>query len=1056
MTQLNNKYILRALWGGLLLFLSMSSYAQSVVKGTVTDKATGEPLPGTTVVIQGTPTGVTTDIDGKFSLNTKSDDKLVFSFIGYKNQIVAVEGKTELNVALEPDNRQLDEVVVVGQGTMKKSNLTGAVDQVKAADVLENRPVKNVAAGLQGQIAGLNITTGTSGGDPAGEMNINIRGVTSITMDDDGKKKINTESPLIVIDGVPGGNMNDVNPSDIETISVLKDASSAAIYGSRAPNGVVIITTKQGGFDKPARVTANYSMKMAQPINMPELVSSVIYARLQNEAAINGTGSPIYNDTYIEELQKHIDDPVNNASMRPKKDDPTVWQGDEYANTDWYAELIRKVSVSHQFSANLSGGSKKVAYYFGVGYNNNAGILKFANDKFEQYNFSANINTNLTDWANLRFIANYTRKLDDRPHVGAYSRANGNWFHNIARSNPTKAVMDPNGYLRGEAAELEQGGRKKDRKDIGQYTAEATFKLVKGLELSGGVSYRSSGREYVENRNVVYNYDATGKQIANTSDNWVGKIDAFTDYYSTNIKFNYNASFDGHNIGAVAGWQMEYERLRELNTNRYGLISESNPSLSLSYGSKYGLSDKIDAWAVSGYFARFTYNFKERYLLEFNGRYDGSSRYLKKDRWNFFPSVSAGYMISRESFWTNSAIANVLHTLKVRGSWGRLGALANQNIYDILNTRLSDKNTWFFTGTSPQLAIELPNAMASSNLTWAKPTTLDFGVEIGMLDNRLTGVFDWFQKTVYDQVGPAMLYPGILGINPPASNNTETRTSGVELTLNWNDQIGDFKYGLRGIFSDSKAKVISYDNPNQSLARWVEGRAIGEIWGYETDRMILTDNDISHMPDQSALYAKWNKGDMMYTDLNRDGVIDEGQNTARDPGDLKVIGNSMPRYEYGLNIDLEYKGISLGMFWQGVGKKDWAPNSPFFWGSANNRYQHTFFANHWTDIWRSDNPTGTLPKIYSTGEGGKNQKAQTAFLQDASYLRLKNVTLGYTLPKRWMDKIYVKKFMVYASVENALTFTKLFSDYIDPELVLGDAKLYPMQRVYSFGVNIAF
>lgn len=1057
----------------MLIFFSVSVLAQNkiTVKGHVKD-ANDEPLIGVNVMVVGANTGVITDINGDFTTQAPPNGELQVSYIGYKTQKVKV-GKGDLTIVLKEDAEVLDEVVVVGYGTMKKSNLTGAVDQLKTAKIMETRPVRNLAQGLQGQVAGLNITTTAAGGDPSGDMDINIRGYTGVG---------ETKPPLIIVDGVEVtmSDFKSINPLDVESISLLKDAASAAIYGMKAANGVLLVTSKRGD-DKPLAVTFRYQGKWNQLMNAPVSANSVRFLRLLNYADKSSGGAYSISQDFLDLVDKTAIRPDLYPAVTPHKDYPDRW-GDTYNqhdNVQWYNAVLDNVVYSDQYNLSFSGGGKLFNYYVSGGINKSNGMFKYGKDSYTVYTISPKFTFNMNKWITFRFFGDYSRSLTDKP---GGTEIGGDWFHNIARIRPYLVAIDPNGVPINMAGALARGGRATTREDKLSYQGEIEYNPFKGMTVFIKGGYRENVYEFQSVTKSNVTYGPLGP-VPSENKSSVTKNVTNTDFYSFNpyAVYAFDLKDHTHNFTITAGLQFDRTRVKSINTSANLLQTESIPSLKLTYGTK-GLTDAITQQTNAGYFGRITYNYKERYLFEVNGRYDGTSQYLKNNRWAFFPSASMGYLISNENFF--KPIEKVVNSLKFRASWGMLSTPVETNIFDNLNFVSPDESSYYFTTlteSGKQAYVNAPDKIVSYSATWSRPQTIDFGVDLTLF-NRLTVVFDWYRRTIDKEIGPSKTYPNILGFTAPSTNNTKSQTTGFDLTLTYFGKIGkDIIYNLRGTLSDYRGKIISYDNPTYTLgpilAEYYSGKNQGEIWGYVTDKMARSESDLTHAPNQAYIYTgSLRLGDIIYKDLNGDGVIDRGLSTLDDKGDLTVIGNTTPRYQYSFGGDIEWKGLSLSVFFQGVGKKDWMPatlalkeppvdNPVYFWGGGTGAFQHAFFKDHYEAIYRPEgtpdieggsNPNGWLPRIYSSVESLKNQQPQTGYLQNAAYLRLKNITIGYMFPKELLKKCFVQNLQLSLSCDNVYTFHKMDVNFIDPELAIGNAKIYPIQRVFSVGANITF
>ena len=504
----------------------------------------------------------------------------------------------------------------------------------------------------------------------------------------------------------------------------------------------------------------------------------------------------------------------------------------------------------------------------------------------------------------------------------------------------------------------------------------------------------------------------------------------------------------------MVGYTQElYDNLEQYSGNSY-LYSDDIPSLSLTYGTSPSISDKASQLAIRGGFGRINYNYKEKYLLELNGRYDGTSRFLKDVRYKFYPGVSAAWVLSKENFWI--PIETYVNTFKFRVSYGSLGDQGFTDsyypFYPSMSTTAPTKSNWLFSD-GRHAYVSYPG-LINPNLTWVTTTTIDFGVDMTFLDHRLNFTFDWYKRSAKAFVGPAEVLPSIIGANSPQTNNSSMETKGFDLSLGWKDRVGEFNYGVNFVLSDYMSKITEYPNPTGLNTTWYEGRKVGDIWGYETVGFFQSEEEIKSAPSQEKIHATWTPGDIRYKDLNGDNKIDWGDNTLENPGDKKVIGNTTPRFSYGITLSGDYKGFDFSIFMQGVAKRDAWFNSNIFWGIVGDQWQSSVLSTH-TDRWSEDNPGGYFPKYYLSSQNNKNTQTQTGYLQNAAYMRIKNLQLGYSFPKSLISKINFERLRVYASVDNLATFTSLI-DNIDPEFSATDGKLYPLQRTWSLGMNITF
>lgn len=1028
--------------------------------GVVKD-VTGETVIGASVVVKGTSNGTITDINGSFSLpGVKKGDIIQISFIGYQ-KVEVVWNNKPLNVTLKEDAQALEEVVVVGYGTQKKVNVTGAVSMV-GSEVIESRPVANVTQALQGAIPGLNLTTSVNGGDLNSGMSINIRGTGSISSNDD---------PLVLIDGIEG-DLTLVNPNDIESVSVLKDAASASIYGSRAAFGVILITTKSGKAGK-VKVTYSGDVRFSTATQLPDMVDSYSFATYFNAANSNAGAGNYFSDEIMQKILNFqagmYTDPSQPEYYGTTANTSTnKWNqyGSSFANTNWFDEFYKKNVPSTQHNLSLSGGTEQFNWSVSGSFLNQNGLIRHGHDELNRYTMNAKIGAILTDWARMDLTTKWTRKDYTKPQY-----LDGLFFHNIARRWPTCFAVDPNGqWSEGmEIAELEDGGTYDEHNDLFTQQIRFTFEPIKDWRIYMEGSMRVANNKTTENTIPIYHYYVDGTAFLRDSgygtETYVYDNRYRQNYYTVNVYSDYSKSFGKHNGKIMVG--MNYERYDQDNLWGSGtnLTTEEKPYLSQAQSNKKN-GDSYWNRATAGYFGRFNYDYDERYLFEFNLRYDGSSRFVGDKRWAWFPSMSLGWNIARESFFEK--LSDKISMLKLRASWGQLGNTSSDynsftDWYPFYQQQSisSSSGSWLIDGEKQNTA-SIPD-IVSSLLTWETIETWDIGVDWAAFNNRLTGSFDWFCRKTKDMIGPAPTLGSALGTSAPQINNCDMRSIGWELEIGWRDRIGQVKYGARLNLSDATQKILNYPNETGSLSTYYNGKSLNEIWGYVTEGIASSQEEmdawlVNNKPNWGS---GWGAGDVMFKDLDGDGIVSTGDNTIGDSGDRVVIGNSTPRYRIGLNLDVAWKGIDFSVFFQGVLKRDYAfsEGDPYFWGATGNVWQSACFKEH-LDYWTENNVDAYYPKPYFGGIT-KNQVVQTRYLQDASYIRCKNIQLGYTLPQSLIRKIGVDNCRVYVSCDNLFTLTGLSSIY-DPE-ALGSynsygtsGKTYPLQRTVALGVTLNF
>ena len=1033
--------------------------------GTVLDEL-GESVIGASVVVKGTTNGVVTDIDGNFSLqNVKKGDVLQVSFVGYATLEVKWNG-TPLTITLKEDTEMLDEVVVVGYGTQKKTNLTGSVTMVDSK-ALEARPVTNVSQALQGVAPGLNMSVTGGGGALDSEMSMNIRGAGNLNTG-------SSAAPLVLIDGIEG-NMNTVNPNDIASVSILKDAASASIYGARAAFGVIMITTKSG---KEGKTNVNYSgnVRFSSPTNLPEMMDSYMFAQYFNRAATAAGGSPVFTDRIMENILAYQKGEIDvTTEVNPGSNRWNKYSG-SWANTDWFDVMFKDQAVSHEHNLSVSGGTEKLNYRISGSFLDQNGLIAYGKDELSRYTVDAKISAKLADWVTLNYSTKWTREDYNRP-----TYMSGLLIHNIARRWPTCPLYDPNGYYMDEmeVISLEDGGVRNQQKNYYTQQVGFVFEPIKDWHINVEGNMRTYTRGIHQEVLPVYAHDGDGNPFLTIWNHGVNTIHSgmtqvterrdIENYYTTNIYSDYSKTINDHYFKVMAGFNAELTKQDYVQGYGEGLIDPSTPWLDQTTKQKKAYGGR-DHTAIAGFFGRINYTYKDRYMLELNGRYDGSSRFIGDKRWGFFPSTSLGWNIAREDFFQNWKWgAENISTLKLRGSWGQLGNSNTDSwypFYQTMSTSVASSN-WLINGQKQNLA-EMPG-IVSNALTWETVETWDVGLDWGLFNNRLTGSFDWFIRKTKDMVGPAPTLPAILGTSAPKINNTDLKSVGWDLELSWKDRIGEVGYGVKLVLSDAVQTVTKYPNENKNLgSKYYDGMKLGEIWGYTSAGLAQSQEEMDAWiaENKPSWGTGWSAGDVKYVDLNGDKVVNAGGNMVGDSGDKTIIGNDTPRYNFGINLNANWKGFDLSMFWQGTAKRDYWLSGPYFWGVQWGQWQSAGFVEHW-DFWRPEgDPLGAntdayFPRAMFEGGGSKNQEVATGYLQDASYIRLKNIQLGYTLPANLVKKAGMSSVRVFVSADNLLTISDI-SGMFDPEALYdgtgygGNGKMYPLQKTISVGLNVNF
>lgn len=973
-------------------------YAQSntiAVKGKV--MADGEPVIGATVLVKGVSTGTATDMDGNFTLNVASKAVLVVSSIGYETQEVPVNGRKLINVVLKSDVVALKDVVVVGYGVQKKVNLTGAVSSL-STDELEGKPISNVLEAMQGTTPGLVIQQGTS--TPGSVPSINIRGLNTM----------NNNDPLVIIDGIEGSLAN-LNPADIEQVSILKDASSTAIYGSRASNGVVLVTTKKGKAGK-VEISYDFMYGVQQPTSLPKIADSWVYAELYNEAAVNSGRSAKFTPEQIAQYR--------NGGP----------------NVNWVKELYNRNSPQSSHSVSMTGGNDQLSYMASLGYLDQSSMFKGPDYGYKRYNARLNVSHKVTNNFTLNLTSQFARN-DIKEH--AYWTE---WIIEQAnRMPPIYPIKNEDGsynYPAGSNSNglqrLEEGGYRQNVNDELLGTIQAEWEVYKGLKLIGSAGGRVWNNKLHENRKA---FEGTGD-----SENKLTEQFYRSKNITTNLMVTYNTKIGKHSIGGLLGYAYEGFSEKQFSTSRLTEDSKYDIFVGDLSGDKVSNTGSGSDWAIYSGFARATYNYDEKYLLEFNIRNDYSSYFAKGNRSGVFPSFSAGWRISEEKFW--SVLKPYVPSLKIRGSWGLVG---NNRIgaYQYMQT-VSVTNGISFGDKLAQTAIF---ASTNPDLKWETTRMANIGFELGLLNNDLNITFDCFNNRTKD-ILVNLPVPGLFGNGAPIQNAGKVETRGWELSVSYRLKTGPVVHNFSGNISDSFNEVIDTRGTEiiggsdiQTIIK--EGYPLYSYYAYRSDGFFQNEEECQKGPHLEGITPK--PGDIRYLDKNGDGVI-------KPDDDRFIVGNDFPRYTFGFTYGLEYKGFDFSMMWQGVGKRNkWMRGESVEAFHNNNEGPVMDFHQ---DRWTPNNPDATYPRLTMGAESANNAAKSDFWIQDAKYLRLKNAQIGYTFPQQWMKKLYVKNLRIFASVQNPLTFTNMKGGW-DPEYTGdGSGRAYPVARVYSFGLNVKF
>ena len=1068
------------------LLLCLPTYAQnrdSLRKGHVVD-AKGEPVAGVGIIVKGTTNGTVTGLDGSFSLNAGDDAVLELSSIGYKSMELAVGSQISFQIVLEEDALFIEDAVVVGYGVQKKENLTGAVSVVTSKSI-ENRSNSNLGGILQGTVPGLTVISPS--GRPGESVSINIRGWNSI----------NSGSPLVLVDGVVGS-LERVNPNDVESISVLKDASSAAVYGAKAAFGVVLVTTKSGS-DQEGRAKVSYSGRwgFSAPTSSTDWETRGYYSvYIPNlfMKAFNGQQQILYSEDDMEQLWLRRNDVEENPQR------PWVVLDDQnngykfYGNTDWWHYFFndRKPMQNHDIS--FRGGTKSVKYFLSGNYNREQGIFRMNSDDYRKYNLRARFSFDVNPWLNVSNNTAYYSSIYTYPGLAdmddTFYQCTAGYFSFLVPETPEGNYIYQTNFggggqtILGNLANENFVNRKRTSNLTN--TLEATVKPIKQLEIKGNYSYsyntysqlnRSVNGEFADKTRLKTTTITTGD-----NEDMLYEQMQTIDLHSVNLYATYTDSFaDSHNLKVMAGGQYESYYHKKLGATGYELMSvylndQNLVSADEDGNKRTATSGGQSEYALLGFFGRINYDYKGKYLLELSGRYDGTSRFPSGQRFGFFPSGSLGWRFSEEAFfaplkgWWNDA--------KLRFSYGSLG---NQQVgyYDYIRSVTLSTQKYLFGGDKSGIAT-FGNPVAG-NLTWETVQQKNLGLDLAFLENKLTFTAEAYIRDTKNMLTTGKALPATYGASAPKTNNADLRTKGYELSLSYRDQFNllgrPFQYSVTATFNDFIGYITKFDNPTGNLSTYYEGMRYGEIWGYTTDGLFASDQEAANYEvDQSIVCSiifnstggeqGLRAGDLKYVDLDGDGIVSPGANTVENPGDRRVIGNSQPRYQYGLTLGFNWFGLDVSAFFQGVGRQDWYPSidARYFWGPYARPFSSWIQKDFMDRCWSESNPDAYFPRPRAYVAGVNTNRELTTvndrYLQNLGYLRLKNLTVGYTLPQKLTKKVSIESVRVYFSGENLAYIAPGFHcDYMDPEAAAktsGKLPIYPWQKTYMFGLDITF
>ena len=978
---------------------AVSQQSGKLVKGAVTDES-GLSVIGANVFIKGTTVGTITDMEGNFSLEVPSDnDILVISYIGYVEQQIPVKNRKNWSIVLKEDAQNLDEVVVVGYGTQRKGNIATAVTTIKS-DVLQNRPVQTVGEALQGQIPGLSVT---AKGAPGESPKLQLRGSSVLKSD-------NSSEPLVLVDGVPA-DFNFLNPEDIESINVLKDAASSAIYGSRAANGVLLITTKRGKMGKPT-FRYNGSVGVNTPMYMPQSISSAEYARIKNEAERNMGRAPIYTD---EDISKF----ANGTDLN------------RYPNTNWL-DLAIQNSVATRHGLEASGGTEKVRYLVSAGVDHQTGI--FPNTQQNVFNVRSSTDISITKKFGISFDIRY--QLRDMDALNNQEDI----YKQLIQADPTMVAYYTDGsygynpgFFTNPLVPLYEGGQKYTNRHEASGIFKLDYEIIDGLKFTGiaNVKYTFKNEES-RARKVFYKNYFTQEVFENGENSFSDRRD-YNAYYNLQALLNYKKSFGIHNLDILAGYQQESENSDWLKGARSGyptdIIWELNP------GPKDNCSNDGNGehWALASFIGRINYDYDNKYILSLSMRSDASSRFAKGSRWSTFPSVAAAWRISQESFM--KGIRSWLDDLKIRASWGQTGSATGLGLYP--SYTLISTGGLILNNTYQQIASL--KTIGNQELTWEHSDMLNFGLDVKVLNSRLNFTGEYYIKNTKD-ILLEMPVPLEYGFGKPNMNVGEVRNKGWELSLSWNDRINDFGYSISGNLSDNRNEVVDLGDtgPWKGSNTYTEvGLPFNSIYGYESMGLFQSDEEVANAPFQNSNTAA---GDIRYKNQNGDDKIDAN--------DRVVIGDPNPHFLYGVNLGFDYKNFDLNMFFQGIGQKDRVIMDNF----VRPFYDSSIFEHH-LDYWTPENTGAKYPRILNKDDGTHNYQQSDYWMINAGYFRMKNLQIGYTIPREILRPAGFDRVRVYFSANNLFTVSD-FVPGMDPESEKSVS--YPFARTYSFGLNVQF
>ncbi len=986
---------------------SMELPPRPPVHGTVTD-TTGKGLAGVSVVIKGTRRGVMTNDAGEFELkNVAEDAVLVFSAQGYQQQEIRVSGRVNIQIQLSVLTTSLDALVIVGYSTQKKVDLTGSVSSV-SGDVLNLKPVGQTSSALEGLLPGVTVTqrTGRPGGDAG---TIRVRGIGTLDFNNTGKNE-----PLVLIDGAEGS-MNNIDPNVIASVTVLKDAASASIYGSRAANGVILVTTKRA---KGSRLSINYNdyFGWQKATGLPQIVDATDHMLLTNEAYVNAGRSPLYSNDLIQKYRNQGDE-----------------SSDSLPNTDWQKAVLTGSGFQESHFLTLSGGSDKIRMLASVGYFDQKGIIE--NAEFKRLTVRNNVDWILSRKFNIQFDLQYVSPVTTEPSV-----TSGTIFHWMNGIPPTQLAVNSNGTW-GEGwngqnpmAASRVGGVSSSSGPYGSINAVVNYKPFDWLDANFTISPKYAETHGNTFKRVVQTYHPDGTtSFASPQLSSLSVSDSRAFYNNMRALVTLHKSFGPHNVKLMGGAEENSYHNDNFSAYRDTYVLPDYPILNGGAATNMSNGGSAEEWALRSFFGRLNYDYKEKYLLEINARDDGSSRFASGHQWGFFPSVSAGWRLSEEGFL--QSLRNTITEMKLRGSWGRLG---NQNIGTYPFVTSVALGSYSIGGNT--VSVAALNDLANPNITWETTEMSDVGLDL-TLWSHLTITGDYYIKKTKD-ILLQLNIPLIIGLNAPYQNAGRVDNKGWEVAVNYDGKAGDFKYNIGVNLSDVHNKVIDMHGINQTTTTASrEGYPINSLFGYQAEGYFTDAADVAKHAKQFGTVAP---GDIKFRDQNGDGVINQN--------DKVVLGNTIPRYTYGVNANLAWKGFDLGVMLQGVGKADGmiygAGIMPFYVSDIGGTVQERF-KDHWTP----DHTNAAFPRLVF-GESN-NQQISSFWKKNAAYMRLKNLQVGYSLSPKVAQAMHIQSLRIFANGANLFTKDKFWKGY-DVESNVGEASDYPIVKVYSFGINVNF